>query len=69
MVEHILEKIRKTTLKFDVQEIRFTFSGGVTDSQKCFSSSCNLDGLINEADEELYKAKRAGRNRIFVSGT
>ena len=69
MVERILVKIRRTTLEFDGQEIRFTFSCGVTDSQKCVSSSCSLEELINEADEELYKAKHAGRNRISVSET
>ena len=69
MVERILVKIRRTTLEFDGQEIRFTFSCGVTDSQKCVSSSCSLEELINEADEELYKATHAGRNRISVSET
>jgi len=42
-------------------KIQFTFSGGVAD----VAESIVVDDLVSLADERLYKAKKAGRDRIL----
>jgi diguanylate cyclase (GGDEF)-like protein len=44
-------------------KISFTFSGGVTDTEEC---GYDLQNMLKRADEKLYAAKAAGRNRIIV---
>ncbi|BDY13625.1 oxygen-binding di-iron domain-containing protein [Hydrogenimonas cancrithermarum] len=44
-------------------EVSFTFSGGVTDTDEC---GYDLQTMLKRADEKLYAAKAAGRNRIVA---
>jgi diguanylate cyclase (GGDEF)-like protein len=55
------EKIRKCIqgLKWDIDELRVTISGGVG-----FLKGEDASKLITKADKSLYKAKENGRNRI-----
>jgi diguanylate cyclase (GGDEF)-like protein len=66
LAERILEITRGTVIRYEGEEITFTFSCGVTDATSCIEAACPLEGLINEADELLYKAKSAGRNRVLI---
>jgi diguanylate cyclase (GGDEF)-like protein/PAS domain S-box-containing protein len=45
----------------DGNKIHFTVSIGVTSLIK---ENSNIEGLLNEADKALYRAKQAGRNRV-----
>ncbi|MBI4985447.1 MAG: diguanylate cyclase [Rhodocyclales bacterium] len=45
--------------------LHFTLSIGVT---TLAGSAANLDSLLGQADDALYQAKRAGRNRVCVYG-
>lgn len=54
----IREEISK--LKFSVPELSITISAGVASSEK----DINLLGLIERADQALYKAKETGRNKV-----
>lgn len=64
----VAERIRKTTeedvVLFDNNEIKFTASFGLT----CYESDNviipEFEGLISEADANLYKSKETGRNKI-----
>jgi len=50
---------------FDGQSIAFTISLGVTTLHR--ETGVDTAGLIKRADENLYAAKRAGRNRVVPS--
>ena len=45
--------------------VAITVSGGVA---TCPRDATDLDNLVRRADEALYEAKRAGRNRIVQAG-
>jgi diguanylate cyclase len=48
--------------EFDGKPLRVTVSGGVAQA----APTEDQDSLIKRADEALYAAKRAGRNRVFL---
>jgi diguanylate cyclase (GGDEF)-like protein len=56
------ERIAKEPAKAGVKSIPITVSIGVTHTLEA-----NLDATIKRADENLYKAKAAGRNRVVAS--
>jgi len=62
--EKLRTKLENTAFHYNGQEIRVTASFGVSsvdDPDKA------LDAFIKEADDCLYEAKRAGRNRTVAS--
>jgi diguanylate cyclase (GGDEF)-like protein len=61
-IERILNETRETSIPYDKQQIKFTFSGGIATVQPDITRS----GLIKRADATLYAAKRQGRNRILI---
>ena len=60
--ETFLEKIK---IARDCTNGALHFSGGYTKGY--VSSSKDLHTLINKADENLYKAKKAGKNKVLGS--
>jgi diguanylate cyclase (GGDEF)-like protein len=69
--ENVIEKaeiIRKTLEKqifsFSGLEIKVTISVGISKSQP--NDALSIESLIKEADDALYNAKDAGRNRVCV---
>jgi len=63
--EHLRTLIEERPTLFDNQEIRFTISLGVTTLHR--ETGLDPTGLIKRADENLYSAKHAGRNRVVPS--
>jgi diguanylate cyclase (GGDEF)-like protein len=65
------ERLRKAIGRIVVQSpqgpIRLTASFGVAVAQR--EGAQEMDGLIQCADEALYRAKRGGRNRVELSET
>ena len=64
----VAEKLRRKVAETEVvtpegERLHVTVSGGVAQYHKNMS----LDELIKKADEALYKAKAAGRNRIEIA--
>ncbi len=59
--EMVRQQIEALSFTFDGQEIRVTVSIGIA----TLGPSQDVDGLIREADAQLYRAKSAGRNRVF----
>lgn len=55
----VCERIRKKVETYHFQNIRITISGGVSEYQ-----GTSIDQMIITADNNLYKAKNCGRNRI-----
>lgn len=64
----VVEKLRllldSRTFNLDGQEIALRFSAGVA----TFTGQAGFDDALKQADERVYQAKRAGRNRV-VNGT
>ncbi len=62
-----IERVRLITetsvYMFQGDNIRYTFSGGVVDTSED-DKAPSLENLIRIADQRLYHAKKAGRNRI-----
>lgn len=63
MVERIMDRVRRRAFVFEGREIRFTFSCGLADSAEFSRDSLTIKAIISLADERLYDAKAAGRNR------
>ena len=63
--EHLRTLIEERPCMFDNQRIAYTISLGVTTMHR--ETGVNATGLIRRADENLYAAKRGGRNRVVPS--
>jgi diguanylate cyclase (GGDEF)-like protein/PAS domain S-box-containing protein len=66
LAERLREHVEATTIWVDGHMIRVTLSLGVA----CTASGGNggLSGLVNQADQMLYRSKAQGRNRVTVAG-
>ena len=62
--ERLRRKVDEFTFGADTAEIRITISVGVALARG--TDPCSPEMLLHEADRSLYKAKSAGRNRIFA---
>lgn len=62
------EKLRQAVERMRIElaegPLKFTISAGVA---TCAASDKTFDSLLNRADEALYAAKGAGRNRVVVA--
>lgn len=63
VAERIREAIATTPIYVDDQTIHITVSIGVTTYN---SSEISLDGLLMQADQALYEAKKQGRNQVVI---
>jgi len=59
--EHIRERVEAEPVEFEGETIQVTISVGVATIQ---GEAIDSDALIRMADENLYEAKRSGRNRV-----
>lgn len=62
----IRERIAGQTLVYGREEIPFTVSIGVAERDP---GEANIDLLIKRADDAMYAAKRAGRNRVSAASS
>ena len=62
VMNDLCSEVRKMNLLYEGNEFSITLSIGVEEYD--FASS--LDELLDAADDKLYKAKNAGRNRVVV---
>jgi diguanylate cyclase (GGDEF)-like protein len=60
--ERIRHSIEQLVIPLDEVKLRVTASFGVSSLAECSDKS--VDGLLQIADERLYKSKLAGRNRV-----
>ena len=70
--KRVAEKFRKTVSKmkviYDEQEISITVSIGVATTNDSINKSGNIEDVLKQADNALYKAKAGGRNRVATMG-
>jgi len=59
--EQIRARFENTTFNIDGLAINVTTSIGVAK----FKSTNSLESFVNQADKQLYKAKRFGRNKVY----
>ncbi len=64
VAERLRATVEERQFRFESQPIRLTVSLGVAST----SGDCSFTatGLVKAADEKLYQAKRAGRNRVVA---
>ncbi|MDB5987548.1 MAG: putative diguanylate cyclase domain with sensor domain, partial [Nevskia sp.] len=64
LAERLLREVGALEVRVDGQPIRFTISIGVAapDHERVL-----IDALLKAADQALYRAKSAGRNRLMVA--
>jgi diguanylate cyclase (GGDEF)-like protein len=60
--DKLQDAISSNTVEYEDHKIKITCSGGVANS----AESENASDLINKADERLYDAKKAGRNKFIL---
>jgi diguanylate cyclase (GGDEF)-like protein len=60
VAERLRQNIAQMKLEYNKTFLNVTMSFGV----QMFESTCDIDGLIKQADEFLYQAKEGGRNRV-----
>lgn len=68
IISDLLEIIRNKTFIFNNQEIKFTFSAGISDVLFFNKNDITIEKIINLADKRLYKAKETGRNKLVYLG-
>jgi diguanylate cyclase (GGDEF)-like protein len=61
VAERFRERIEKETFAYGEETIKIAISGGVAH----YTSGMDVNKLIKVADDNLYTAKREGKNRIF----
>jgi len=59
MLEDILNEIRKKEIAYKEEIVRITMTFGI-----CQGGTEDMDSLIREADNKLYRGKEGGRNQI-----
>lgn len=59
-LEKLMGEIRKNVFTYGGEEFSLTMTFGIAE----YCSGVNMDGLIKEADDRLYRGKSEGRNRI-----
>jgi len=62
VAERIRESVEKHPFRFEEKPFSLTISLGVAFTPG--DSSLTAAGLLRQADDKLYQAKRAGRNRV-----
>ncbi len=60
VAKNLREKVEKVSVRFGAKKIYLTASFGVAGMKK----ESTLDNLVKRADEAMYKAKKAGKNRV-----
>jgi len=66
VAETVRRETEKIELKYGTQIVRLTISVGAAQADNAMGE-LTVEGLIKRADECLFKAKRAGRNRIMIA--
>jgi diguanylate cyclase (GGDEF)-like protein len=62
LADKLRRAVESEPVAHDGVNIHVTISLGVAEHQDTMENS---DALVKEADQRLYEAKRAGRNRVF----
>src|SRR5207245_9496157 len=63
LAERMLEAIQQSPLAFGEKLLKISISAGVAAG----NGTSSLAALLHRADEALYEAKQAGRNRIKIN--
>lgn len=64
LIENVRKEIEHKEILYLCNTIKITISAGIADC----SSGKNFDEVKSKADQELYKVKNSGRNRVSIYG-
>ena len=65
IAQRLRESVETTPVPMGDRSIRYTISVGVAHSNR---AGLDLDSLVRDADEALYRAKGRGRNQVSLAG-
>ncbi len=65
IAERVRQGVADCPMEFDHDKLRVTISCGLTTSVKIKESPIDLEEMIRQADNALYRAKAEGRNQTF----
>jgi diguanylate cyclase (GGDEF)-like protein len=66
ILQRIKDAVDQERYRFQGDPIHVTFSGGIADNRELDKGAATAENLVKIADERLYSAKEAGRNRIVI---
>lgn len=64
LMERILEAVRAKIFEYENDEIKITFSAGISDVSESSNETTTIEKIISIADQRLYYAKTTGRNKV-----
>lgn len=69
MADRLRKSVAETIIKAGSYNLKITasFGGACTEFQNKDKDAIAIDRLINQADEQLYRSKKEGRNRVNVA--
>jgi diguanylate cyclase (GGDEF)-like protein len=65
IAQRLRESVESSPVAIVDRSIHYTISAGVAHSNR---AGLDLDSLVRDADEALYRAKRRGRNQVSLAG-
>ncbi len=67
ILSRIKDQVEQTEFKFKKECINITFSAGIADTTDFPTNNLKCKDILHLADQRMYMAKKAGRNRIKIS--
>jgi len=67
ILSRIKDCVEQTGFKFKKECINITFSAGIADTTDFPNDNLNCNDMLHLADQRMYIAKKAGRNRIKIN--
>jgi diguanylate cyclase (GGDEF)-like protein/PAS domain S-box-containing protein len=69
MMQRVIETVGRKSFCFETHEMHITFSCGIAESSEFEPAGFSVEAVVGLADQRLYEAKQAGRDRCIGPGS